>query len=69
MVKDPEYLRQFEKKLQESQPADFKRNLQIQQWLYEEARSLGAFPPADPLDGIESHIRIAGILNGVRETP
>ncbi len=68
MVKDREYLEQFEKTMQESEPVDFKKNFQIQQWLYEEARSLGAFPPADPLDGIESDIRIARILNGVRET-
>jgi hypothetical protein len=36
--------------------------------LYEEARLVGAWPPADPLAGIEVDLRLAQALN-VRPTP
>lgn len=48
------------------EPADITKNLQIFQWLYEEAVLLGALPPSDPLDGIDVDIRIARVVNGLR---
>lgn len=45
---------------------DFQRNLRLVQGMYELARLLGAFPPAEPLAGLETDIRVARILNHVR---
>jgi len=69
MIKDSEFLEEFERKLQQSTPVDLEKNFRILNWLYEEARSLGVFPPEDPLEGIETDIKLAGILNSVRKTP
>lgn len=41
----------------------FLHNLRLVDALYEEARTLGAFPLKDPLDGIEVDIRVAKALN------
>jgi hypothetical protein len=48
------------------EPPDFERNLRIFDELYDLACQLGAFPLADPLEGIEIHTRVARILNGGR---
>lgn len=45
------------------EPPDFQRNLRLQQGMYELARLLGAFPPADPLEGLDNDIRTTRILN------
>jgi len=42
---------------------DFQRNLRLVQAMYDLARSLGAFPPADAFAGLETDIRMARILN------
>jgi hypothetical protein len=42
---------------------DFQRNLRIFESLYREACSLGVLPLKDPLDGIQSDIHLARILN------
>lgn len=42
---------------------DFQRNLRLLQSMYDLARSLGAFPPAEPLAGLETDIRMARVLN------
>ena len=46
-----------------SEPADFQRNLQLVEWMYEHAQALGAFQRADPLEGIETKIRLAAVVN------
>ena len=48
-----------------SEPLDFSRNLRLVQSMYDLARTLGAFPPADRLAGLETDIRMAKILNGM----
>ena len=42
---------------------DYFRNLTIFEELYREARALGVLPVKDPLEGIDTDIRLAGILN------
>lgn len=37
--------------------------------MYEFARSMGAFPLENPLEGIEVDIRIAKVVNSVSEAP
>lgn len=63
MIRNPEKWREWEESGPLSEPADFKKNLQIVDAMYQFARSLGVFPPKDPLDGIEADIRIAKALN------
>lgn len=45
------------------QQPDLARNLRIVESLYDEAVTLGAFPPADPLPGIEADLRVARAFN------
>ncbi len=63
MVRNPDLLRAFDDDQVRGSPPDYFQNLKIFEALYEEARRLGALPPADPLEGIEVDIRIARALN------
>jgi hypothetical protein len=51
-----------------SRPPDFFQNLKLVEAMYEHARALGVFPPADPLEGLETKIRLARVLS-VPTTP
>ncbi len=63
MIKDTALWESWEREWLRSQPVDFARNLALLDAMYEHARLLGAFPPADPLEGIDVKIRMARILN------
>lgn len=65
MVKNAAMLEQFEAEFIRSQPADFHRNLAIVEALAEEAEHLGVFRRKDPLEGIETIIRVARAVNRV----
>jgi len=67
VIKDLLLWEKWERETQLSQPADFRRNLRLLEAMYEEARALGvmAVPPA--LEGLESRLRLAMVLN-VRTT-
>ena len=45
-----------------------KINFKIFEGLYNFAKLLNAFPPDDPLEGIEAGLKIAGILNSIKYT-
>jgi len=64
MIKDRALWEAWEAQYISSEPPDFRRNLRIFETMYEYARSLGRFPPADSLDGLESRIELARVLNG-----
>lgn len=68
MIKDVEFWERWKAQQIASEPADFQRNLAIMEAMYEHARLLGAFPPAEPLEGIEDKIRLAKVPNGLRST-
>ncbi len=63
MVKNSKLLEQFERDQVKKSKPDFFRNLKIVEALLEEARNLGAFPPKDPLEGIDVDIRVAKAFN------
>jgi hypothetical protein len=65
MVKNAAMLQQFEMEFMRSQPADFRRNLAIVEVLAHEAETLGVFRRKDPLEGIETIVRIARAVNRV----
>ncbi len=53
----------FERELVRREVPNYFKNLKIVEALYNEARALGALPPADPLDGIEVDVHLARVLN------
>jgi hypothetical protein len=63
MIKNPRAIELFESSLVRQSPVDYRRNLQIVEALYQEARLLGIFPPKDRLDGIDSDIHLARVMN------
>ena len=66
MVKDKAALERFELDHMRRTPPDYRQNLAIVEALAEEARSLGTFRREDPLEGIETVIRVARTVNGIR---
>ena len=63
MIKDASFWRAWEAKGPLREPADFQQNLRLVESLYDLGRSLGVFPPANPLAGLETDFRLARILN------
>lgn len=63
MIKDAALWEKWELEYMRSEPADFERNLRLVEWMYEHARALGALDAGDPLDGIETKIRMAAVVN------
>ena len=65
MVKNAAALERFETEFTRSEPADFGRNLAIVEALAREAEALGVFRRKDPLEGIETIVRVARAINRV----
>jgi len=64
MSRDFDAVKQFEDDLARKEGRlDHSQALEIFTQLWEEGRSLGVLPPADPLEGIETDLTIARILN------
>ncbi len=63
MIKDKAFWESWERQTQIGQPPDFEQNLQLFEALYEHARSLGVWAPADPLEGLEFKIQWVSALN------
>lgn len=63
MIRNPHILRAFEDEFCRRTPPDHLLNLRIVEAMLEEARQLGVWPPADPLEGVDVDIRVARILN------
>jgi hypothetical protein len=63
MIKDPAAWHAWVAQGPLREPPDLARNLQLVEAMYDLARLLGAFPPEDPLAGLDSDIRMAMILN------
>jgi len=63
MIKDSATWERWERETQLSQPADFRRNLRLLEAMYEEARALGVMAVPPGLEGLESRLRLAMVLN------
>lgn len=63
MIREPELVRRFEDEQLRKESTDHASGLAVFEALWEEARSLGVLPLADPLEGIEVDIRLAEALN------
>ncbi len=64
MVKNPEVLQKFKNTLYKSEgPFPFIHSLKIFTSMWNQGLKLGVLPPKEPLEGIETDIKIAGVLN------
>ena len=63
MIRNPDRVRRFEDDQIRAERRSFAENLAIFEALWEQARSLGVLPTADPLDGIEVDIQLAKALH------
>ena len=66
MRRNPARLTEFEDKLIRETVLDVATRFRLFEAMVQEARTVGALPPADPLEGIEVDIRLAKALH-VRE--
>lgn len=63
MIRDRKTWERFEARFQRRMPADLEKNLQLFATWLTEARALGVWPPADPLEGLDVDLRIAKAVN------
>ena len=68
MIKNPDILEQFEKQRIREEKLSFEEALKIFEAMWKEGVNLGVLPPKDPLEGIEVDIRIARILNCLKNS-
>lgn len=61
-------MRKLERELIRKEKVDVVRNFQIVEALYNEAFELGIFPLKNPLEGLETDIKIAKVINSIRTT-
>ena len=69
MIRDVKAWRQWEAQWQRTNRSRPEENLRIFWTLLEMARAAGAWPPADPLEGIETDIELARKVNTYVEPP
>ena len=65
-IKNPERLRKFEDQQTAKDDMTLEQKLTLLNSIYKFAIKLGTLPPKDLLEGIETDIKLAKILNGVR---
>jgi hypothetical protein len=63
VIRDPEAMRRFENEEIRTRPADLASNLRLFEAMWTFACSMGRWPPADPLEGIENDIYLAEALH------
>ncbi len=63
MIKSGKILEKFEKTLLKKERLSHAQAVRIFEALYKEARALGVLPGPHPLEGVETDIRLAKILN------
>ncbi len=65
MIKNPKILEKFEKEIVRKERVDINRNFKLVEEMYKEAAEMGIIPLRNPLDGIETVIKIAKTVNNV----
>jgi hypothetical protein len=65
MIRDRRAYREFEIALLKKEKADYRKNRRIFNAMVKEAMALKAFPRRDPLEGMETIIKLARALNSV----
>ena len=66
MIQNPEILRKFNLELMRREKPDYKKNMMIFEEMHKFAmKILRDRPPRDPLEGIETVIKLAKVVNSV----
>lgn len=63
MLKNASLIEKWYRKQLREETLDFARNLRIFEALYEEARTLGVLPLRNPMEGLETKILVAKVVN------
>lgn len=64
MIENPRALKEFEDRLSRTEGRlDARRAFALVDAMWREGVALGVLPPSDPMEGIETDIRLASILN------
>ena len=69
MITDYKKLQKFEKELIRKEKVNIKKNFRIIDALYREAVELGIIPLKNSLEGLETDIKIAKVVNSVSKAP
>jgi hypothetical protein len=64
VIRDQEAWERFEAGFQRRMPANLEENQRLFATWLAQARALGVWPPADPLEGLDVDLRIAKAVNG-----
>jgi hypothetical protein len=68
MITNPKKLRKFEQNLLKEDTTSIDQKFRLMDEMYKEARSLSVFPLKDPLEGLETDIKVAKAINSVRKS-
>lgn len=68
MIRNPRILDNLERKVMKEEKLSFSEALAIFEAMWKEGMTLGVIPPKDPLEGVETDIRIARILNCLKKS-
>jgi len=64
MIKNPELVRKFKDSLSiDTGILPYAAAFEIFESMWQEAVTLGVFPPKNPMEGIETDIRVAKVIN------
>lgn len=66
MIKNPEYLKKFEDEQTANDDMTLEQKLKLLNSIYKYAVKLGTLPPDDLLEGLDTDIKVAKIINGIR---
>ena len=69
MIKDKKLWEKFEVEFTRNENLTIEQKFKILEAMLEEAKSLGVWPPQDPLEGIEVDIKLARAINAIQRTP
>lgn len=68
MITNPKKLRKFEQNLLKTDTTSISQKFRLMDAMFKEARSLSVFPLKDPLEGLETDIKVAKVVNSVRKS-
>jgi len=68
LIKNSDILERFDREIIKKERLSFKQALAVFEAMWKEGVSLGALPPRDPLEGIDIDIKIARILNCLKNS-
>ena len=68
MITNPKKLRKFEQNLLKRDTTSIDQKFRLMDAMFKEARSLRVFPLKNPLEGLETDIKVAKVVNSVRKS-